>query len=132
MSSFFVFRAKSDGFSWIFFCSCLLYSLRIWSVFKSRPENLEGKKKQEMHCLMSHPLSSDPSQSPCSFLTFQSSQVRAICVLFSFFFRCDQWDIYIYISCDNCILELEALAGFLSKYLEASVSFIMIVKMLQT
>lgn len=33
-------------------------------------------------------------------------------------------------SCANCILELEDLTGVLSKYLEASVSFIMILKTL--
>lgn len=128
MSPSFVFWTKSGGFSWIFFCSCLLYSLRFGAVLKSRPENLEGKKKQEIHCLMSHPLSSDPSQSPCSFLTFQSFQVRSVCVPFCCFFFIVISGIDI--SCANCILELEALTGFLSKYLEASISFIMILKML--
>lgn len=51
---------------------------------------IEGTKKQEMRCLMSHSLSSDFPQSTY-FLTSRSSQIDATHILFRFF-HCNWWE----------------------------------------
>lgn len=56
-SPFLVLWPKINIFSWVFPGSYLSYSLKIWPILKSK----RGRNKKQIHCLMSHSLSSHSS-----------------------------------------------------------------------